>query len=261
MRSASRLSAAACLTLGLALAALLAGAPARAQAPGPVQTQETAIRKALVARLPQLPKIDEITRSPIPGLYEVRYGGTNFLYSDDTGDFIVVNGSMVDTKTRTDLTDAKLQKLLAIHFDQLPFKDAMTFRQGAGTRRMAVFVDPNCTYCKHFERELATLKDVTIYAFMIPILGPDSVTKAHDIWCAKDPAQVWRSWMLDGVPPPRVSGRCDTAAIDRNLEFAQRQRIDGTPSLFFADGARRPGAIPREEVERLLAAAAAAPRR
>ncbi|MDE2564701.1 MAG: DsbC family protein [Burkholderiales bacterium] len=263
---ARRLAAGLALAFGLAAAASAqAPAPALTQAQAQTQAQtqarETAIRKALAERLPKLPKIDEITRSPIPGLYEVRYGGTDFLYSDDKGDFIVVNGSLIDTKTRTDLTDAKLQKLLAVDFDKLPFKDAMTFRQGAGTRRMAVFVDPNCTYCKHFERELAALKDVTIYAFLIPILGPDSVTKAHDIWCARDPAQTWRAWMLDGVPPPRASGRCDAAAIDRNLEFAQRQRINGTPSIFFADGARRPGAIPLDEVERLLAAAQAAPRR
>ena len=197
----------------------------------------------------------------MPGLYEVRYGGTEFLYSDEKGDFILVNGSMVDTKTRTDLTEAKVQKLLAIDFDKLPFKDAMTFRQGSGARRMAVFVDPNCGYCKRFEHDLVALKDVTIYSFMIPILGPDSTVKAHDIWCARDPAQTWRAWMLDSVVPPKATGRCDTAALERNLEFARVQRINGTPAVFFSDGTRKPGAMPRDEVERLLVAAAAAKKR
>ncbi len=224
----------------------------------PLLAQEAAIRKNLAERLPKLPQIDEITRSPIPGLYEVRYGQTEFLYSDEKGDFIVVNGSIVDTKTRVDLTDAKLQKLLAIDFDKLPFKDAMTFRQGSGARRMAVFVDPNCGYCKRFEHDLVTLKDVTIYSFMIPILGPDSTVKARDIWCSQDPAQTWRAWMLDGVVPPKAMGRCDTAALDRNLGFAHKERIEGTPAVFFADGTRKPGAMPRDEVERLLAAAATA---
>jgi thiol:disulfide interchange protein DsbC len=233
----------------LALAAMLAAFGLHAQ--------EATIRKNLADRLPNLPKIDEVTRSPIPGLYEVRYGGAEIMYSDEKGEFILVNGSMIETRTRSDLTEARIEKLLAVDFDQLPLKDAMTIRQGTGSRKMAVFVDPNCGYCKRFERDLAALKDVTIYAFLIPILGPDSTTKAKDIWCAADPARSWRAWMIDGVAPAKSMGKCDVAALDRNLEFAHKQRINGTPAVFFADGTRKPGAIPGEMVEKLLAAAAA----
>lgn len=218
--------------------------------------QEAAIRKALAERLPNLPKIDEITKSPIPGLYEVRYDGAEILYSDEKGDFILVNGALVDTKTRTDLTQARIDKLLAIDFDKLPLKDALVIRQGSGARKVAVFVDPNCGYCKRFERDLAAIKDVTIYTFLLPILGPDSNAKSRDIWCSKEPAQVWRAWMLEGVAPAKTA-KCDTAAIDRNVAFAHQQRINGTPAVFFTDGTRKPGALPGEQVERLLAAAAA----
>jgi thiol:disulfide interchange protein DsbC len=217
---------------------------------------EAAIRKALTERLPKLPKIDEITRSPIAGLYEVRYGETEILYSDEKGEFILT-GNLVETKTRNDLTEQRIDKLLAIDFDKLPLKDAILIKQGTGARKMAVFVDPNCGYCKHFEGDLAAIKNVTISAFLIPILGPDSTTKARDIWCAKDPAVTWRAWMLGGVTPPKMMGNCDTAAITRNLEFARKQRINGTPAVFFADGTRKPGAIPGDMVEKLLVAAAA----
>lgn len=223
---------------------------------GAAFAQEAAIRKALAERLPKLPKIDEVTRSPIPGLWEVRYGGSEIIYSDDKGDFIFANGSLIETKTRTDLTQARIEKLLAIDWDQLPLKDAIVIKQGNGSRKMAVFVDPNCGYCKRFERDLTAVKDVTIYTFLLPILGPDSVAKSRDVFCAKDPAASWRAWMLDGVVPAKA-GRCDSAALDRNVEFAERQRINGTPAVFFTDGTRRPGAIPRDAVERLLAAAAA----
>jgi thiol:disulfide interchange protein DsbC len=223
---------------------------------GSAFAQEAAIRKALAERLPNLPKIDEITKSPIPGLYEVRYDGADILYSDEKGDFILVNGAMVDTKTRTDVTQARIDKLLAIDFDKLPMKDALVIRQGSGTRKMAVFVDPNCGYCKRFERDLAAIKDVTIYTFLMPILGPDSNVKSRDIWCSKEPVQAWRAWMLDGVTPAK-GPKCDTAAIDRTLAFAQQQRITGTPAVFFTDGTRKPGALPGEQVEKLLVAAAA----
>ncbi len=243
----TRLQLAAVLTL----AALL---PAAALA------QEAAIRKALAERLPNLPKIDEVTRTPVPGLWEVRYGGSEIIYSDDKGDHIFANGSLIETKTRTDLTQARIEKLLAIDFDKLPLKDAMAIKQGSGARKMAVFVDPNCGYCKRFERDLLAIKDVTIYTFLMPILGADSTAKSRDIYCAADPAKAWRAWMIDGVVPPKTAAaaKCDTAAIDRNLAFGQTQRINGTPAVFFADGTRRPGAISGETVERLLTAAAAA---
>lgn len=221
------------------------------------QAQEAAIRKMLTERLPKLPPIDEVSKTPVPGLYEVRYGGSEIMYSDEKGDFVIVNGSMVDTKTRTDMTEARLDKLLAIDFDKLPLKDAISIKQGKGSRKMAVFVDPNCGYCKRFERDIAAIKDVTIYTFLLPILGPDSTAKSKDIWCGKEPAQAWRAWMLDGVPPAKTAGKCDSQAIDRNLEFGRKHRINGTPAVFFADGTRKPGALPAEQVEKLLAAAAA----
>lgn len=233
----------------LAAAALVAAAAG-------ATAQEAAIRKALAERIPQLPKIDEVRPSPIPGLFEVRFGGTEILYSDAKGEF-VLQGALIETKTLTNLTEARLDKLTAVDFADLPFKDAFVIKQGSGARKLAVFVDPNCGYCKRFERDLAAVKDVTVYTFLLPILGPDSTAKSKDIWCAKEQAgKVWRSWMIDGATPPRSMGSCDSAALDRNVEFARKYRINGTPALFFEDGTRRPGAIPGAEVEKLLAAAA-----
>ena len=232
--------------LALALA-LLGGAAGAALA------QEAAIRKALAERLPTLPKIDEISKSPIPGLYEVRIG-FEIYYVDEKGDHLI-NGSIIDTKTRTNLTDARIDKLTAVEFSALPVKDAIVYKQGSGARKLAVFADPNCGYCKRFERDLLTLKDVTIYTFVYPILGPDSNVKSRDIWCAKDSGKAWRSWMIDGVAPTKVMGQCDTAALDRNVEFGRKYRVQGTPALFFEDGTRRPGALPAAEVEKLLATA------
>ena len=223
---------------------------------GAALAQEAQIRKNLAERLPKLPKIDEISRTPVAGLWEVRYGGTELLYSDEKGDFILINGSMFDTKTQTDLTEARIDKLLALDFAKLPVKDAIVIKQGTGSRKMAVFVDPNCGYCKRFERDVAAIKDVTIYTFLLPILGPDSVLKSKDIWCSKEPAKTWRAWMLDGVTPPKSMAACDTAAVDRNVVFSRTHRINGTPAVFFEDGTRKPGAIPGDLVEKLLVAAA-----
>ena len=225
---------------------LLAAAPAAAN--------EAAIRKALSERYPQL-KIDEVRRSPVAGIWEVRYDGIDILYSDATGDHIFVSGALVETRTRTDLTEQRVEKLLAVAWDRLPLRDGITIRQGTGARKLAVFVDPNCGYCRRFERDLATVKDVTVHVFLIPILGPDSVAKSRDIWCARDPAVAWRRYMLEGVQPSKAAASCNVDALDRNLAFSRTHRINGTPAVFFEDGTRRPGAIPAEQIEASLVAA------
>ena len=224
---------------------------------GTVGAQEAQIRKALGERLPKLPAIDEVNRSPIPGLWEVRYGGSEILYSDDKGEHIVVNGSLIETRTRTDLTEARIEKLLSVDWAKLPLKDALVVKQGNGSRKLAIFEDPNCGYCKRFERDVAALKDVTVYTFLMPILGPDSTAKSRDIWCAKDNARVWRAYMLDNTLPPKAAASCDSAVLERNLAFSRQYRINGTPAVFFEDGTRKPGAIPGDLLDKLLTAAAA----
>jgi thiol:disulfide interchange protein DsbC len=203
--------------------------------------------------LPELPEDRRDQQDADPGVYEVRIG-TELFYSDEQGNHIF-QGSLIDTRTRTNLTEARIDKLTAVDFASLPIKDAVVIKQGNGARKMAVFVDPNCGYCKRFERDLTTVKDVTIYTFLYPILGPDSNVKSRDIWCSKDAAKTWRSWMIDGAAPVKTMGQCDSAALDRNVEFGRKYRVQGTPALFFEDGTRKPGALPAAEVEKLLVSA------
>jgi thiol:disulfide interchange protein DsbC len=213
----------------------------------PVFAQEAAIRKNLAD---VLPKIDEVVKSPVPGLWEVRIG-QDVLYTDEQGRY-VMQGQITDVKSRRNLTQERLDKLSAIDFASLSPKDAVVFKTGNGKRKLAVFADPNCGYCKRFERSLTELKDATVYTYIIPILGPDSTEKSKAIWCAKDSTAAWRGWMLDQASPPKPMGQCDTAALDRNLVFARKHRITGTPSIFFVDGSRIPGAVPLEQVEQKL---------
>lgn len=212
---------------------------------------EAEIRKNLAASIPQLANIDEVRKAPMPGLYEVRVGFDVF-YTDENGSFLL-QGSLLDVKNRKNLTDERVAELSAVKFDQLPVKDAFKIVRGNGKRKLAVFEDPNCGYCKVFEKDLRNVNDVTVYLFLYPILGSDSVTKSRDIWCAKDKAGAWNAWMVDGVKP--ASANCDTGALERNVAFGRKYNITGTPTLIFADGSRAPGALPAAQVEKMLAAA------
>ena len=211
--------------------------------------QEATIRKNLGERIPQLQKIDEVSKSPMPGLFEIRVNGTEIFYTDAEGNFLV-QGSLIDTRQRRNLTEERVDKLTAINFDSLPLKDAFTIVRGNGKRKLAVFEDPNCGYCKRFEKDLQKVDNVTIHMFLYPILGPDSVEKSKNIWCAKDKSKAWTDWMVRDQTP--AGANCDSAAITRNVELGRKYKITGTPTLVFTDGSRVPGAISTAQVEKYL---------
>lgn len=217
---------------------------------GIAQAQEAAIRKNLTERIPQLAKIDEVAKSPMAGLWEVRVNGTDIFYTDAEGNFLI-QGQLIDTKQKRNLTEERIDKLTAIDFDSLPFKDAFTIVRGNGKRKVAVFEDPNCGYCKRFERDLQKVDNVTVYMFLYPILSPDSTDKSRNIWCAKDKGKAWVDWMVRDQPAP--TGNCDAAVLSRNIEFGKKYKITGTPTLVFADGSRVPGAINTAQIEKFLA--------
>jgi thiol:disulfide interchange protein DsbC len=219
---------------------------------GSAGAQEAAIRKNLTERLPNLPKIDEVSKTPMNGLYELRVNDSEIFYTDAEGNFLI-QGVLIDAKSKRNLTEERTEKLNAIEFSALPLKDAFTIVRGNGKRKMAVFEDPNCGYCKRFERDLQNVTDVTVHMFLYPVLGADSLEKTKSIWCAKDRGKAWLDVMVRDMPV--VKATCDTAAIDRNKAFGARYKITGTPTIFFADGSRVPGAINAAQVEKFLAEA------
>jgi len=242
-RGPARTLTAVAAVLCTALSAVLTSV-ASAQVP-----QDAAIRKALAQRMPNV-KIDEVRAAPVPGLFEIRVGN-DIRYTDAEGKYLV-EGEIYDLAAKRNLTEERVSKLSAIDFASLPLKDAVVWKTGNGARKIAVFADPNCGYCKRFEKELSNVKDLTVYTFLIPILGGDSPDKANAIWCAKDPSAAWRSWMVDGVAPPRLLGACASSPIERNVELSRRHRVNGTPAIVFEDGTRVPGMLNAAQLERQL---------
>jgi len=198
------------------------------------------LRESLRAHLPGLPAIDAITRSPIAGLWEIRVGAVVF-YADGSGRY-VLQGEVRDLQTQRNLTKERVDESSAIAFDDLPLRDALVTRKGdGGERKIAVFADVNCGYCKALEKELAKLDGVTVYTFPVAMLGADSRKKSAAILCAKSPEKAWRDWMARGARAP--AAKCDTAALARNEAYAKRHLLRVTPTIVFADGSRHEGII------------------
>jgi thiol:disulfide interchange protein DsbC len=229
-----------------------AAAPGASKAPAvKIGGAEANIRRLLEARLRPGTKIDGVTKSPFFGLYEARIGA-DLMYTDEKVTYIFL-GSILDGKSLDNLTEERVNKLTAIKFEDLPFKDAIKLVNGNGKRQIAYFSDPNCPYCKQYERSLTQVKDATVYVFLYAILSEDSVTKAKALWCAPDRAKAWSDWMLRGQMVNSTA--CDNP-IDSNHALGQRLNVKATPTTILSNGQRIPGAVPIAQIEKAIADAA-----
>jgi len=210
---------------------------------------ESAVRDRLLNKHPQLGRVDQVNKSPIAGLYEV-VTPEHVLYTDESGDFII-SGNIWDLRTMRNITEERERSLYSVDFSHLPFELAMKEVKGNGKRKMFIFTDPNCTYCKRLEHELKQVSNVTIYRLMYPIF-PGSDQKVHAVWCSKDKTKSWEKMMLDGVLPPKPSNSKCSYPIARAMEWGKKMRVNGTPALVFSDGVLVPGALPAAEIEKAL---------
>ncbi|MES2538726.1 MAG: DsbC family protein [Pseudomonadota bacterium] len=224
----------------------MAAVTASAQTP-----QEASIKKLLEARLGEGATIDSITKTPYAGLFEVR-AGTDIFYTDAQAKYLFA-GRVLDAKTKEDFTKARIDDITKIKFSDLPLNSAIKMVKGNGKRVIAVFEDPNCGYCKRFRQTLQEMDNVTVYTFLYNILSEDSSVKSKNIWCAADRSKAWDEWMLNGKAAPVASDAC-TTPNEKIFELGRKLKVTGTPTIFFADGTRIPGAIDAKNLEIKLAA-------
>lgn len=213
-----------------------------------VHADEQSVRKGMEAFI-GAPAVESVTATAYGGLYEVVLRSGELVYTDEQVSFII-DGRIIDATTRRDVTQARLTELAAIDFDTLPLDHAIKQVRGNGSRVVATFEDPNCGYCKRLGQEFSVMDDITIYTFLYPILSEDSTTKSRNIWCSQDQAKAWNDWILDNKTPPAAS--CDSSVVDRNVALGKKLRIQGTPTIFLADGQRLGGYVPAAQLEALL---------
>ncbi|MES2503117.1 MAG: DsbC family protein [Pseudomonadota bacterium] len=215
---------------------------------------EASLKKAIEAAYPKF-KVDSVVKTPYAGLYEVFMGG-QIIYTDEKLSFIIAEGRLVDPKSKKDVTGERLEELTKIDFNSLPLDKAIKIVKGNGSRKLVVFSDVDCPYCKQLERkELSNITDVTVYTFLYPIdqLHPDAANKSRSIWCATNREKAWTDWILKDQLPTST-GKCEVP-LEKVGELARKFGITGTPALIFSDGKRVPGAVPYKEIERYLQAA------
>jgi len=227
----SRIAAAMAIATA-AVASATAGAAAQPHAETP---DEARVHKLVEPRMGNNVKVDTVEKTPYGGLYEIRTGGDIF-YTDASARYMFV-GKVVDLGTLQDLTRARTDELAAIRFADLPLEMAIKTVKGNGERVMAVFEDPNCPYCRKLHETLRGIDNVTVYTFLLNILSEDSAAKSKNIWCAADRSQAWQQWMLETKAPPAAPAGCVTPG-EQVLALGRKLHVQGTPTIYFADGSR-----------------------
>ena len=214
-------------------------------------SQEAAIKKLIEPRLGNDAKVQSVSKTPYAGLYEVRIDN-DIVYTDAKAQYLFV-GRVINSQTYQDYTKERIDEISRIKFSELPFEAALKTVKGKGERKIAVFEDPNCGYCKRLRNTLEGVDNVTVYTFMYNILSPDSAVKSKNVWCSANRAKAWDDWMLNGKLPASAAESCATPN-DRILALGQQMKITGTPTIFFTDGSRIPGAVDAKALEAKFAA-------
>ncbi len=221
-------------------------------AASPALADEAAVRRMIEDKVRGSGQVETIRKAPWGNLFEVVVRGPDGpqIYYVDANASVIIAGQAIDAKSGRNLTQERLEKLSAVRWESLPFDSAITMTRGSGRRKIAVFSDPNCPYCKRFEKDLAKLVDITVHIFLYPVISPASVTQTKSVWCSKDRATAWNDLMLRDVEPA-AKPDCDTP-VEKLVAFGRKLGATSTPTWFLENGRRHSGALPLNEVRRLL---------
>lgn len=213
---------------------------------------EKEIRQAFQKSFPGM-EITSVSKVPYGDLYEVVVDG-QAAYATADGKYLLL-GNVVEVASKRNLTAMRNARLAEVKWSELPLAKAIKEVKGNGKRKLAIFSDADCPYCRKLEPELEKLDNVTIYTFLYPIvnLHPDAVPTSKQIWCEKDRLKAWKAYMLQGEAP-KAKGDCANP-VDEIVELGEKLRVTGTPTIILENGHRIPGYIPADKLDQMMTAA------
>ena len=218
----------------------------------PAAADEAAVRRMIQEKLKGGAQLDSVQKMPWANLYEVTVRAPDgvLLYYVDAEAKVIIDGQVIDAKTGRNLTEERQRELSKVSWESLPLQWAITSKRGTGRRKIAILSDPNCPYCRRFEADLAKLDDITVHILAFPVISPASVRQTKAVWCSKDRVKAWNDLMFKRIEP-QASPDCDTP-IEKIVDAGRRLGASATPTWFVETGERYNGAMPLDELTRVL---------
>jgi thiol:disulfide interchange protein DsbC len=214
-----------------------------------ITTPEQDLAATLKATYPKTP-FGSVKETPFKGIFEITMG-KNIAYTDVYGKYFIF-GHIFEMSTQKDLTADALNILNKIDYGALPFDKAIKIVKGDGSRKFAVFSDPECPFCKQLETNLDGVNNYTMYVFMFPLeqLHPGTTKLAKSIWCSKDNGTAWHKATAEGVMP-KENTTCANYVADTQA-LGEKLGVTGTPTLIRPDGKLVPGALRGADLENFI---------
>lgn len=201
--------------------------------------------------------VQDITDSPVKGLYQITLGST-VAYITTDGRYLF-KGDIYDADTSANLTEetrAQARVALLAGVDQ---KSMIVFKpkDGKVKHTVTIFTDVDCGYCRQFHREIdkVTALGIEVHYLFYPRTGPntESWAKAERVWCAPDRNAALTKAKLGGDLPKATCGN----PVEEHWSLGRKIGVRGTPSMFSESGELIGGYLPPATLAKALDESAA----
>lgn len=194
---------------------------------------------------------ENVTESPISGVYEVMVGGQIVYITGDRR--FLIKGDIVDLKTNESVTESRRSNMRLAQMAELKESQMIIFEPENPKHTITVFTDIDCGYCRKLHQEMDQMNDLGIrvrYVFY-PRMGPGSEgwAKAEAVWCSKDRQQA----LTDAKAGKEIKApSCGATPVAAEFEMGNRIGVRGTPAIMTEDGTLLPGYVPAAELAAYL---------
>lgn len=226
------------LMLGLLLALVAGGTLAADPA-------EQKVQDAIKTLVPDA-RIDSITRSELPGFYEVVLGGQPLYVSAD-GRYLI-SGALWDIGAKRNLTEARLAGLRKSTLDAVGADQRIVFPASQPKHVITVFTDIDCGYCRRLHQQMAEYNNagITVEYLFFPRagIGSESYDKAVSVWCAAD-RNAALTKAKNGEP---LENKTCANPIASQFDLGHKVGVSGTPAVIAEDGTQIGGYLTPEQM-------------
>ncbi|GAB3279173.1 DsbC family protein [Parahaliea aestuarii] len=224
-----------------AASALIAGG---AQAGEPVdKSVADKLRAAMEVQSTGL-KIESVSTSELPGMYEVQFANGPLVYATAKGDYFVVGDLFtVSPQGYVNLAEKRRDGMRLERLAKVSTDDMIIFApEGEARTHITVFTDVTCFYCQKLHKEVPELNkrgvEVRYLAYPRAGLGSPGFRQLASAWCADDPQDTLTKLKNREAVPDNV---CSGNPIAAEYALGQELGVRGTPAIITESGQMIPG--------------------
>jgi thiol:disulfide interchange protein DsbC len=204
-------------------------------------------------------EVKSVRQAAVRGLFElvaVQNGREAVVYMD-YGKKSLIPGPIFDLATRKPITEPLPQapKPSSVQIDMVPVDNSIVMGNPHGKKKLFVFTDPDCPFCRKLHPELQKLAaaepDLAIYVKMYPLkMHPNAYDKARAILGSGSREVLDRAFAGGSLPP--AGDKAPAKPVDDTMRYAESIGISSTPTLILPDGHIVAGYREAGELQKLL---------